>query len=214
MCNYVFVFLSKRKQSPLKVKLKPFLTKKKNPKQTKTQLKHLTILSGSLLTCNNPPDLVEGLRAGDARAATAAPSPSSAALPTERAWPGAGERQTWEESGPAAPGGTPLLRWTEAWAHGGGLNRGNARGARETRRTKQRVTQHLVIVGKIAEQRVRDRPAREGETSQAWSGCQWVDQRVWTGPCVRRSICVWIRAGKRNVWIVTEYKCKEQSSNF
>lgn len=58
--------------------------------------------------CNNPPDLVKGLRAGDAHAATAAPSPSSAALPTERAWPGAGERQTWGELGPAALVDTPL----------------------------------------------------------------------------------------------------------
>lgn len=66
------------------------------------------------LTCNNPPDLVEGRRAGDARAATAAPLPSSAALQTGRAWPGAGARQTWEELGPAAPGDTPLLRPTEA----------------------------------------------------------------------------------------------------
>lgn len=52
--------------------------------------------------CNNPPDLVEGLHAGDARAATAAPLPSSAALQTEHAWPEADELQTSEELGPAA----------------------------------------------------------------------------------------------------------------
>lgn len=47
--------------------------------------------------CNNLPDWVEGLHASDARAATAAPSPSSAALRTEHAWPGAGVQQTSEE---------------------------------------------------------------------------------------------------------------------
>lgn len=52
--------------------------------------------------CNNLPDLVEGLHVGDAHAATAAPLPSSAALQTEHAWPGADERLTSEESGPAA----------------------------------------------------------------------------------------------------------------
>lgn len=63
-----------------------------------------------ILTCNSLPDLVEGLHAGDAHAATAAPSPSSAALQTERAWPGAGEQQTSEESGPAALEDMQLLR--------------------------------------------------------------------------------------------------------
>lgn len=61
---------------------------------------------------------------------------------------------------------------------------------RETQRTEQRVAQHLVIMRKIAEQRVRDRATGEGESGQAWSICQWVDQRVWTGPWVRKSICV------------------------
>lgn len=59
--------------------------------------------------CNNLPDSVKGLRAGDAHAATAAPSPSSAALQTVRAWPEAGEQQTSEESGPAALVGMQLL---------------------------------------------------------------------------------------------------------
>lgn len=52
--------------------------------------------------CNNPPGWAEGLHAGDARAATAAPLPSSAALQTGRAWPGADERQTSEELDPVA----------------------------------------------------------------------------------------------------------------
>lgn len=52
-----------------------------------------------MLTCNNLPDLAEGLRAGDA---TAAPLPSAAALQTEHAWPGADVRQTCEESVPEA----------------------------------------------------------------------------------------------------------------
>lgn len=53
------------------------------------------------LTCNNLPDSVERLHAGDAHEATAAPLPSSAALQTERAWPGADGRQTSEELDPA-----------------------------------------------------------------------------------------------------------------
>lgn len=52
--------------------------------------------------CNNLPDWAVGLRAGDVRAATAAPWPSSAALQTEHAWPGAGELLTFEEWDPAA----------------------------------------------------------------------------------------------------------------
>lgn len=52
--------------------------------------------------CNNPPDSEEALHAGDAHAATAAPWPSSEALQTEHAWPGAGEQPTSEVSGPAA----------------------------------------------------------------------------------------------------------------
>lgn len=48
--------------------------------------------------CNNLPDLARGLHVGDALEATAAPLPSSAALQTEHAWPGADVRQTCEES--------------------------------------------------------------------------------------------------------------------
>lgn len=61
------------------------------------------------LTCNNLLDWTEGLRAGDAHEATAAPAPSSAALQTARAWPAAGARQTSEGSDPAAPVGKQLL---------------------------------------------------------------------------------------------------------
>lgn len=57
---------------------------------------------GQRLTCSNLPDLVGGLHAGDARAATAAPLPSSATLQTERALLGAGEQQTSVELDPAA----------------------------------------------------------------------------------------------------------------
>ena len=62
------------------------------------------------LTCNNPPDSEEALHAGDVHAATAVPWPSSEALQTERAWPGAGEQPTSEESGPAALVDMQLLK--------------------------------------------------------------------------------------------------------
>lgn len=52
--------------------------------------------------CSNLPDSGVGLHACDAHAATAAPSPSSAALQTGHASPGAGGQQTSEESGPAS----------------------------------------------------------------------------------------------------------------
>lgn len=64
----------------------------------------------SVITCNNPPDLAEAPHAGDAPAATAAPLRSSAALQTEHAWPAAGEQQTSEEPGPAAPVDKQLLQ--------------------------------------------------------------------------------------------------------
>lgn len=52
--------------------------------------------------CNNLPDWEWGLHAGDAHEATAVPLPSSAALQTEHAWPGADARQTSGELDPAA----------------------------------------------------------------------------------------------------------------
>lgn len=73
--------------------------------------------------CNNPPDLEEGLHAGDAHAATAAPWPSSAVLLTERAWPGAGEQRTSEELGPAALGDTPLQTAGDVTSHDHGGDR-------------------------------------------------------------------------------------------
>lgn len=59
--------------------------------------------------CSSPLGPAGGLRvSGGARAATAAPWPSSAALQTGHAWPVAGELQTSGASGPASPVDTLL----------------------------------------------------------------------------------------------------------
>lgn len=62
--------------------------------------------------CSNPPAQAEAPHVvGDGvHAATAAPWPASAALPTGRAWPGAGGLQTSVGWGPEAHGGTLLLQ--------------------------------------------------------------------------------------------------------
>lgn len=67
---------------------------------------------GNHLTCSNPPAQAEAPHVvGDGvHAATAAPWPASAALPTGRAWPGAGGLQTSVGWGPEAHGGTLLLQ--------------------------------------------------------------------------------------------------------
>lgn len=62
------------------------------------------------LTCSNLPGWVWGLPGGGVHVTTAAPWPFSAALQTERAWPGVGEQQTSEELVPAALEDTPLRR--------------------------------------------------------------------------------------------------------
>lgn len=74
--------------------------------------------------CNNPLVQAEGRRAGGgAHAATAAPSPSSAALQTGRAWPAAGEQQTSEEWRPAAPEDTQLQIMADGACRGHGGDR-------------------------------------------------------------------------------------------
>lgn len=63
------------------------------------------------LTCSSPPGRAADPRACDGgRAATAAPWPAAAARLTGRAWPAAGEPQTWGAAGlQGAPVGTEHL---------------------------------------------------------------------------------------------------------
>lgn len=123
---------------------------------------------GRAITCNNPPGLAEGFREGDAREATAAPSPSSAALQTERAWPEADGTQTSAGLDPAAPADT--LLWFHKNKH---LQQAeclqDSASAEFRLQTKKWVAQHLMVMRKITEERIGHWAAGERESSQAWS---------------------------------------------